>query len=90
MTLTYSGVEDVRGGFSVRDVTLSGFTRFSCASMTLRPDLLASLALLAPVCEVAFSRGSLTMGQPMAFATSRSAGVRRASRRWRMSSGSCG
>ncbi|WP_299302070.1 hypothetical protein [uncultured Fretibacterium sp.] len=71
MTLTYSGVEDVRGGFSVRDVTLSGFTRFSCASMTLRPDLLASLALLAPVCEVAFSRGSLTMGQPMAFGDGR-------------------
>ena len=65
------GVEDARDGFSVKDVTLSGFTRFSCASMTLRPDLLASLALLAPVCEVAFSRGSLTMGQPMAFGDGR-------------------
>ena len=67
MRLSYAGVEDARGGFTVRDVSLSGFTRFSCASMTLRPDLVASLALLAPVCEVAFSRGSLTMGQPMAF-----------------------
>ena len=67
MTLTYSGVEDVRGGFSVRDVTLSGFTRFACDSLTLRPGLLASLAALAPVCEVSFTKGSLTMGQPMTF-----------------------
>ena len=67
MTLTYSGVEDVRGGFSVKDVTLSGFTRVACDSLTLRPGLLASLAALAPVCEVSFTKGSLTMGQPMIF-----------------------
>ena len=67
MRLSYSGVEGVQGGFTIRDVSLSGFTRFSCASMTLRPELLGSLAVLAPVCEVAFTGGSLTMGQPMAF-----------------------
>lgn len=67
MILTYSGVEDAQGGFSVRDVTLSGFTRFACDSLTLRPGLLASLAALAPVCEVSFTKGSLTMGQPMTF-----------------------
>lgn len=67
MRLTYSGVEADRGGFVVRDIALSGFTRFSCASLTLRPQLLASLAVLAPVCEVAFTGGSMTMGQPMTF-----------------------
>ena len=67
MTLTYRGVEASQGGFTVRDVSLSGFTRFSCESLTLRPELLASLAVLAPVCEVAFTDGRLTMGQPMAF-----------------------
>ena len=67
MTLTYRGVEASQGGFTVRDVSLSGFTRFSCESLTLRPELLASLAVLAPVCEVAFTDGRLTIGQPMAF-----------------------
>lgn len=67
MTLTYRGVEAAQGGFTVRDISLSGFTRFSCESLTLRPELLASLAVLAPVCEVAFTDGRLTMGQPMAF-----------------------
>ena len=67
MTLTYRGVEASQGGFTVRDVSLSGFTRFSCESLTLRPELLVSLAVLAPVCEVAFTDGRLTMGQPMAF-----------------------
>ena len=65
MALAASRME--RQGISVRDVTLSGFTRFACDSLTLRPGLLASLAALAPVCEVSFTKGSLTMGQPMTF-----------------------
>ena len=67
MRLTQTDVEGIQGGFTLRGVSLSGFTRFSFETLTLRPRLLPSLAALAPVCEVAFTGGSLTMGQPMPF-----------------------
>ena len=67
MKLAYSNVEPAEGGFIVRDVALSGFTRFTCESLTFRPAFWASMAVLAPVCEVAFTGGTVTMGAPMAF-----------------------
>ncbi|MBQ9566288.1 MAG: hypothetical protein IJU98_11945 [Synergistaceae bacterium] len=67
MRLSFSGVSDAEGGFTARDLSLGGFLTLSFQSLTLRPQLLASLMNLAPVCEVEFQGGSVTMGQPMSF-----------------------
>ena len=67
MKLSFSGVEGEDGGFSVNGLALGGFMNFACDSVTLRPQLAASLLSLAPVCEVAFRGGSLTVGQAMNF-----------------------
>ncbi|MCR5346498.1 MAG: hypothetical protein K6E38_01875 [Fretibacterium sp.] len=63
--LSCPDVEGVEGGFTMNSLSVGGFVNFSFASVTLRPQLLTSLMSLAPVCEVAFRGGSMTMGQKM-------------------------
>ncbi|MCR4819474.1 MAG: hypothetical protein K5841_11010 [Fretibacterium sp.] len=58
-------VEGVEGGFTINGLSVRGFVNLSFASVTLRPQLLASLMSLTPVCEVAFRGGSMTMGQKL-------------------------
>lgn len=67
MRLSWSGVESVGGGFRVRNLELGGFVKLSFESLTIRPQFFAGLLALAPVCEVRFREGLMTMGQPMAF-----------------------
>ncbi|MBQ9528694.1 MAG: hypothetical protein IJR68_13935 [Fretibacterium sp.] len=63
--LACSDVEGVEGGFTMNGLSVGGFVNLSFSSVTLRPQLLASLMSLAPVCEVAFQGGTMTMGQKM-------------------------
>ncbi|MBR1673033.1 MAG: hypothetical protein IJ702_08900, partial [Fretibacterium sp.] len=65
MRLDFSDVEGEEGGFTVNGLSVGGFVNFSFASLTLRPQLLASLMSLAPVCEMEFRGGSMMMGQKM-------------------------
>lgn len=67
MRLAFSDVEAAEGGFTVNGLSVSGFTTFSFRSLTLRPQLMASLLSLAPVCEADFTGGEMTMGQAMNF-----------------------
>ena len=67
MRLSFSDVEPAEGGFSVNGLSLGGFMTLSCGAVTLRPQLMASLLNLAPVCEVTFRGGVMTMGQPLDF-----------------------
>ena len=67
MRLAFSDVEAAGGGFTVNGLAVSGFTTFSFRSLTLRPQLMASLLSLAPVCEADFTGGEMTMGQAMNF-----------------------
>lgn len=65
MRISYSEVEDADGGFTVRDLSIGGFVSLSLESVTITPQLGASVMALAPMCSVSFKGGSMTMGQVM-------------------------
>lgn len=67
MSLSYSGVEAVEGGFTVEGLSLEGFPGLAFDSITVRPQLLASLLNLAPTCEVTFRGGAAMVGQTLSF-----------------------
>ncbi|MDR1874188.1 MAG: hypothetical protein LBQ90_04135 [Synergistaceae bacterium] len=61
-SIGYSSVEGVRGGFVVRDLDargLMGMVNLSCRTLTILPDLVASLLNMAPTCNVAFTGNAL-------------------------------
>lgn len=65
MRISYSGVDDADGGFTVRDLSVGGFVSLSLESVTITPQMSASIMALAPMCAVSFKGGSMTMGQAM-------------------------
>lgn len=61
-SLFYSAVRSVPGGFAVENLgisRLSGIADVSCRTLTVVPDIVASLLNLAPTCNVAFTGASL-------------------------------
>ncbi|MDR2174725.1 MAG: hypothetical protein LBO82_02160 [Synergistaceae bacterium] len=61
-SLSYSAVKSVPGGFSAENLSVSrlaGVTDVSCKTLTVVPDISASLLNLAPTCRVAFTGGAL-------------------------------
>lgn len=69
MRLNFAGVRSQNGeqGFTIDDLAIGGFTNFNFNSFTIHPQLLASVMNLAPVLDVRFRGGSLTMGQKINF-----------------------
>ena len=67
MRLNYSDVSGEEDGFTVHNLTLSGMVNVSFSSITLRPQILASILGLAPVCDISFKGGSIQLGQVMSF-----------------------
>lgn len=61
--LSYSSVKNVSGGFMVEDLNargLMGIVGVSCKTLTVVPDILASLLNLAPTCRFAFTGNALS------------------------------
>lgn len=67
MRLNYSDISGEEDGFTVHNMTLSGMVNLSFSSITLRPQILASILSFAPVCGISFRGGSIQIGQVMSF-----------------------
>ncbi|MBQ3377888.1 MAG: hypothetical protein IJG62_06415 [Synergistaceae bacterium] len=69
LRLNFAGVRSQNGeqGFIIDGLEIAGFTNFSFDSLTIRPQILASLMNFAPVCDIRFRGGSMTMGQKINF-----------------------
>ena len=71
MRLNYSDVSGEDGGFTVHNVKLSGMANISLSSVTIKPELTASILSLAPVCRITFTGGNVRLGQTMNFGDGR-------------------
>jgi hypothetical protein len=61
-SLSYSAVRSVPGGFAAENLSISrlaGMADVSCKTLTVVPDIAASLLNLAPTCRVAFTGAAL-------------------------------
>ncbi|MDR3265025.1 MAG: hypothetical protein LBT15_03340 [Synergistaceae bacterium] len=62
-SISCSSVENAPGGFVVHDLDarglVNGLVNVSCKSLTIVPDLVASLFNLAPTCDIAFTGNAL-------------------------------
>ena len=61
-SLSYSAVKSVPGGFAAENLAVSrlgGMADISCGTLTVVPDIVASLLNLAPTCRVAFTGAAL-------------------------------
>ena len=67
MRLNYSDVAGSEGGFTVNNLTLAGMADISLSSVTIKPDIVASILSIAPVCEITFKGGNVRLGQVMNF-----------------------
>ena len=69
LRLNFAGVRSQSGerGFIIDGLEIAGITNFSFDSLTIRPEFLASLMNFAPVCDIRFRGGSMTMGQKIDF-----------------------
>ncbi len=67
MRLNYSDVIGEEGGFTVNNLTLTGMADISLSSITIKPNIAASILSIAPVCEISFKGGSVRLGQTMRF-----------------------
>ena len=67
MRLNYSDVSGSDGGFTVHNLTLSGMADISLSSVTLKPEIIASILSLSPVCDITFKGGNVRLGQTMNF-----------------------
>ena len=71
MRLNYSDVSGEDGGFTVHNVKLSGMANISLTSVTVKPELIASILSLSPVCRITFTGGNVRLGQTMNFGDGR-------------------
>ena len=67
MRLNYSDVSGEEGGFTVNNLALSGMVNISLASITIKPQLAATVTSIAPVCYISFRGLSIQLGQVMDF-----------------------
>ena len=67
MTLRYSDVTSERHGFTVHNLTLTGFADISLSSVSIQPELLTSALTFSPVCTIAFRGASVRIGRVMKF-----------------------
>ena len=67
MRMSYSDVSGEDGGFTINNMTLNGMANISLASITIKPQLAASVKNLAPVCNICFRGLSIQLGQVMNF-----------------------
>lgn len=67
MRLNYSDVSGEEGGFTVHNLTLSGMADVSLSSVTVKPEIIASILSLSPVCDITFKGGNMRLGQTMNF-----------------------
>ncbi|MBQ7196597.1 MAG: hypothetical protein IJS40_04235 [Synergistaceae bacterium] len=67
MRLNYSDVAAEQGGFTVNNLALSGSANVSLSSITIKPQLAASVLSLAPVCEISFRGANVRLGQVLNF-----------------------
>jgi len=67
MRLTYTDVAGEEGGFTVNNLMLNGAANISVSSITIKPQLLASVLSLAPVCEINFTGTAVRLGQVLNF-----------------------
>ena len=55
----------------MHNVKLSGMANISLSSVTIKPELTASILSLAPVCRITFTGGNVRLGQTMNFGDGR-------------------
>ena len=67
MRLNYTDVNAEDGGFTVNNLTLNGAVSIALNSITIKPQLLASVLSLAPVCEINFTGAGVRFGQVLNF-----------------------
>ncbi len=69
MRMNFAGVRSQSGeqGFTIDGLSIGGFTNFNFDSITIHPQLMASIMNFAPVLEISFKNGSMTMGQKINF-----------------------
>lgn len=62
-----NGSSGSNAGFVINNLTLSSFMTINCGSLTIKPQLAASVLSLAPVCSLEFKNANIAMGQNMNF-----------------------
>lgn len=67
MRLNYSDVSGEEGGFTVNNLTLSGMADISLSAVTVKPEFVASILTLSPVCQITFKGGNIRLGQTLNF-----------------------
>ena len=67
MRLNYTDVNAEDGGFTVNNLTLNGAVNIALNSITIKPQLLASVLSFAPVCEINFTGAGVRFGQVLNF-----------------------
>lgn len=67
MRLNYSDITGDDGGFTVHNLALGGMADVSLESVTIKPQITASILSLAPVCDITFKGGNIRLGQSMRF-----------------------
>ena len=65
--LNYTDVTGEDGGFTVNNFSLNGAANISLNSITIKPQLLASVLSFAPVCEINFTGAGVRLGQVLNF-----------------------
>ena len=67
MRLNYTDVTGEDGGFTVNNLALNGAANISLNSITIKPQLIASVLSLAPVCDINFTGAGVRLGQVLNF-----------------------
>ena len=67
----YSDVTGTDGGFTVHNLTANGMADISFSSVTLRPEIVASILSFAPVVRVEFRGLNVRLGQVLNFGNGR-------------------
>ena len=65
MRIGWSDVSGETEGFTVHNLTINGMANFTFSSVTLRPQILASILGLSAVCDISFRGGNVQLGQVM-------------------------
>ena len=67
MRLNYADISGEDGGFTVSSLKISGMVDVTLGSVTIKPDMTASILSLSPVCGITFKDCNIRLGQTMNF-----------------------